>query len=72
MPHYGADCPAAVVAYASRPEEVVLRGPLGHIAEQTKAAGILRTAVIMVGRSLGAEQFRDSHLYSPQRERSAP
>ncbi|MBE1607244.1 precorrin-4 C(11)-methyltransferase [Actinopolymorpha pittospori] len=72
VPHYGADCPAAVVAYASRPEEVVLRGPLGHIAEQTKAAGILRTAVIMVGRSLGAEQFRDSHLYSPQRERSAP
>jgi precorrin-4/cobalt-precorrin-4 C11-methyltransferase len=70
LPHYGADCPAAVVAYASRPDEVVLRGSLGDIAERTKAAGIVRTAVILVGRTLGAEQFRDSHLYSPERVRS--
>lgn len=69
VPHYGADCPAAVVALASRPDEVVLRGTLGTIAEQVKAAGVIRTAVIMVGRTLGAEQFRDSHLYSPGRER---
>ncbi|MFE5851781.1 precorrin-4 C(11)-methyltransferase [Streptomyces sp. NPDC056500] len=69
LPHYGADCPAAVVAYASRPEEVVLRGTLETIASQVKESGILRTAVIMVGRTLGAEQFRDSHLYSPERER---
>ncbi|MEU9088693.1 precorrin-4 C(11)-methyltransferase [Streptomyces sp. NPDC087901] len=69
LPHYGADCPAAVVALASRPDEVILRGPLDGIAEQVKAAGVIRTAVIMVGRTLGAEQFRDSHLYSPGRER---
>ncbi|MEU5400663.1 precorrin-4 C(11)-methyltransferase [Streptomyces sp. NPDC005963] len=69
LPHYGADCPAAVVAYASRPEEVILRGTLETIAAQVKESGILRTAVIMVGRTLGAEQFRDSHLYSPERER---
>jgi precorrin-4/cobalt-precorrin-4 C11-methyltransferase len=69
LPHYGADCPAAVVAYASRPDEQVLRGTLGEIAESVKAAGIIRTAVIMVGRTLGAEQFGDSHLYSPERER---
>ncbi|MVO90712.1 precorrin-4 C(11)-methyltransferase [Streptomyces sp. p1417] len=69
LPHYGADCPAAVVAYASRPEEVVLRGTLDEIAAKVTEAGILRTAVIMVGRTLGAEQFRDSHLYSPERER---
>lgn len=30
---------------------------------------MLRTAVILVGRTLGAEQFRDSHLYSSDRER---
>ncbi|MEU9234992.1 precorrin-4 C(11)-methyltransferase, partial [Streptomyces subrutilus] len=24
---------------------------------------------IVVGRTLGAEQFRDSHLYSPERDR---
>ncbi|GAA1913488.1 precorrin-4 C(11)-methyltransferase [Streptantibioticus ferralitis] len=69
LPHYGADCPAAVVAMASRPDELVLRGTLGDIAEQVKAAGIVRTAVILVGRTLGAEQFRDSHLYSAERER---
>ncbi|MFD4634487.1 precorrin-4 C(11)-methyltransferase [Streptomyces sp. NPDC058284] len=69
LPHYGADCPVAVVALASRPDEVILRGALGDIAEQVKAAGIVRTAVIMVGRTLGASQFRDSHLYSAGRER---
>ncbi|MGW1405566.1 precorrin-4 C(11)-methyltransferase [Streptomyces sp. NPDC002403] len=69
VPHYGTDCPAAVVAMASRPDEIVLRGTLGTIAGQVKAAGVIRTAVIMVGRTLGAEQFRDSHLYSPGRER---
>ncbi|MFI8884042.1 precorrin-4 C(11)-methyltransferase [Streptomyces sp. NPDC053813] len=69
LPHYGADCPAAVVALASRPDELVLRGTLDDIAGQVKAAGVLRTAVIIVGRTLGAEQFRDSHLYSPGRER---
>ncbi|MET9060951.1 MULTISPECIES: precorrin-4 C(11)-methyltransferase [Streptomyces] len=69
LPHYGADCPAAVVAYASRPEELIIRGTLDEIAGKVKEAGVLRTAVIMVGRTLGAEQFRDSHLYSPERER---
>lgn len=69
LPHYGADCPAAVVAYASRPDELIIRGTLDEIAGRVKEAGVLRTAVIMVGRTLGAEQFRDSHLYSPERER---
>ncbi|MEU6056750.1 precorrin-4 C(11)-methyltransferase [Streptomyces sp. NPDC047097] len=68
-PHYGADCPAAVVALASRPDEIVLRGTLADIAEATRAVGITRTAVIIVGRTLAATQFRDSHLYSPERDR---
>ncbi|WP_175407933.1 precorrin-4 C(11)-methyltransferase [Streptomyces sp. TRM64462] len=71
VPHYGEDCPAAVVAMASRPDELVLRGTLADIAAQTKAAGITKTAVIIVGRTLAATQFRDSHLYSPERERHA-
>ncbi|MGW2395260.1 precorrin-4 C(11)-methyltransferase [Kitasatospora sp. NPDC001664] len=70
LPHYGPDCPAAVVAMASRPDELVLRGTLSTIATQTKEAGLLRTAVILVGRTLGAEQFRDSHLYSSDRDRT--
>ncbi|WP_063731142.1 precorrin-4 C(11)-methyltransferase [Streptomyces sp. RTd22] len=72
LPHYGPDCPAAVVAMASRPDELVLRGTLADIADQVKAAGVVRTAVIMVGRTLAAEQFRDSHLYSPERDRPHP
>ncbi|MFF2651414.1 precorrin-4 C(11)-methyltransferase [Streptomyces sp. NPDC058045] len=69
LPHYGPDCPAAVVAMASRPDELVLRGTLDGIAGQVKAAGVTRTAVILVGRTLGAGQFPDSHLYSPDRDR---
>ena len=68
-PLYGADCPAAVVAYASQPREVVLRGTLADIAGQVRAAGLRRSAVILVGRVLGAEGFPDSHLYSALRER---
>jgi len=71
LPHYGADCPAAVVAYASQENEVLLRGTLGDIAAAVLAAGVKRTAVIIVGRVLAAEGFRDSHLYSAARERSA-
>lgn len=69
-PNYGADCPAAVVAHASQPDELVLHGTLETIAEQVKQAGLKRTAVILVGRSLAASGFRDSHLYSCDRDRS--
>ena len=69
VPNYGLDCPVAVVAYASRADEVVLRGTLDDIAAQVAAAGIKRTAVIIVGRTLGATQFPDSHLYSATRVR---
>ncbi|MBG0816709.1 precorrin-4 C(11)-methyltransferase [Planomonospora sp. ID82291] len=67
VPNYGADCPAAVVARASRDDEVVLRGTLADIAEQVRAAGVVRTAVIVVGRVLTAAEFPDSHLYSAAR-----
>jgi precorrin-4/cobalt-precorrin-4 C11-methyltransferase len=70
-PHYGLDSPVAVVAYASQPGEVLLRGTLGDIAAQVHTAGIKRTAVIIVGKVLAAEGFRDSHLYSTARQRSS-
>jgi precorrin-4/cobalt-precorrin-4 C11-methyltransferase len=72
IPHYGEDCPAAVVAHASWPQEQVLRGTLADIAAAAEAAGIERTAMILVGPALAAEGFRDSHLYSHARERQAP
>lgn len=70
-PNYGLDCPAAVVFQASQPEQLILRGTLADIAQQVKDAGLKRSAVIMVGRSLAAEGFRDSHLYSCDRDRTA-
>ena len=69
VPHYGEDCPAAVVARASWPDEVVLRGTLATIASAVYAAGVRRTAVILVGPALAASGFRDSHLYSHGRAR---
>ncbi|MGI8804080.1 MAG: precorrin-4 C(11)-methyltransferase, partial [Solirubrobacteraceae bacterium] len=70
--HYGDECPVAVVARASWPDELVLRAPLRGIAALAREAGITRTATIIVGPALAAEGFRDSHLYSPTRERPRP
>lgn len=67
--HYGEDGPVAVVARASHPDEVILRGTLATIAEQVREAGVRRTAVIVVGPALGEPGFCDSHLYSVARER---
>ena len=68
---YPAQTAVAVVAFASRPEQQVLRGTLDDIAGQVRAAGITRTAVIIVGDALAAEAFPDSYLYSPGRERGS-
>jgi precorrin-4/cobalt-precorrin-4 C11-methyltransferase len=68
--HYGARGAVAVVARASHPDEIVLRGTLDTIAGQVRAAGVRRTAVIIVGPALGEPGFCDSHLYSAGRERA--
>ena len=65
VPHYGADCPVAVVYRASWPDEKILTGTLSDIAEKVRAAKITRTALILVGPVLGARDFRDSALYDP-------
>jgi precorrin-4/cobalt-precorrin-4 C11-methyltransferase len=66
---YGADCPSAVVARASWPDEVVVRVPLGELAAATRAAGIERTAVIIVGGALEEAGVLASHVYSAARQR---
>ena len=71
IPHYGEDCPVAVVARASWPDELIVRGTLATIADEVHAARVARTATILVGPALAAEGFRDSHLYSHARERPA-
>lgn len=69
-PHYGESCPAAVVARASLPDELLLRGTLATIGAAAREAGVRRSATIVVGPALAARGFADSHLYSPQRERA--
>lgn len=63
-PHYGADCPVAIVVKASWPDEKILRGTLSTIDAQVAAEPIERTALIFVGPGLKAEDFRESALYS--------
>ena len=65
LPLYGADCPAAIAYRVSWPDEILLRGTLATIRDQAKSAGLTRTALILVGRALAAEGFRDSALYDP-------
>ena len=68
-PHYGADCPVAVVARATWPDERTLRGTLADIGEKLAAAPIERTALVLVGRALAAEGFRESALYDADYQR---
>jgi precorrin-4/cobalt-precorrin-4 C11-methyltransferase len=68
-PHYGADCPVAVVARATWPDERIVRGTLGDIAQKLAQAPIERMALVLVGRALAAEDFRDSALYDAEYRR---
>ena len=68
VPHYGAGCPVAVVWRASWPDQRVVRGTLGTI-EAAVGEGIDRTALILVGRTLGAEEFGESRLYAGDYDR---
>ena len=64
IPHYGADCPVAVVAEASRPEgKDRARHAWRHRATRSPPIPSSGRAMILVGRALAAEDFRDSALY---------
>jgi precorrin-4/cobalt-precorrin-4 C11-methyltransferase len=66
---YRPETPCAVVAFASWPQQAVLRCTLAELADEMHAANITRTAVIVVGDVLTAESFADSYLYSTDRKR---
>jgi precorrin-4/cobalt-precorrin-4 C11-methyltransferase len=68
-PLYGADCPVAIVVKASWPDERVIRGTLADIEAKVAADPIERTALIFVGRTLGATDFRESSLYDAAYQR---
>jgi precorrin-4 C11-methyltransferase len=64
---YSADTPIAVVARASWPDELVVRGTLADIARRSEAAEITHQALIIVSPALqlqaGGATAHDSFLY---------
>lgn len=67
-PHYGADCPVAVVYRASWPDQKIVRATLATITTAV-GEGISRTALILVGPALGASGFKESRLYATDYDR---
>jgi len=59
---YPVDTPIALVYKASWPEEKIIQGNLGNIAELVRKANITKTGLIVVGRFLG-DQYALSKLY---------
>jgi len=68
-PHYGPDCPIAVVYRASWPDQRVVRGTLRTIAGLVAQSPLERTATLLVGRVLEEQDFRESALYSRDYQR---
>lgn len=69
LPHYGPDCPTAVIYRASWPDQRIVRARLAEIAAAVARERIARTALILVGPALAAEEFRDSALYDAAYQR---
>lgn len=66
-PYYGPDCPVAVVFRASWPDQQVIRTTLAALDPGIGAGE--RTALILVGPTLGAEDFAESRLYAGDYDR---
>jgi precorrin-4/cobalt-precorrin-4 C11-methyltransferase len=67
-PSYGADCPVAIVWRATWPDQKVVKATLGTLEEATDGMRG-RTALILVGRALGNEDFDESCLYAKDYDR---
>jgi len=68
IPAYGEDCPVAVVWRASWPDERIVRATLGTL-QASIGEEMERTALILVGRTLGAQHFDESRLYADDYDR---
>ncbi len=55
VPHYGLDCPAAVIYHVSWPDQQIVRGTLGDIVEKVKQAGFGQTSIILAGYALSRD-----------------
>jgi len=65
VPYYGIECPVAVIYRASWPDQKVIKGTLGDIRPKVRAEKITRTALIIIGKVLSDEEFKNSSLYDP-------
>jgi precorrin-4/cobalt-precorrin-4 C11-methyltransferase len=63
-PHYGADCPVAIVYRATWPDEKIILTTLAGMRARAREEKITRTALVFVGRVLGETRFHDSRLYA--------
>lgn len=61
---YTEDTPAAIVYKATWPEEKIVHCTVGNLAAAGDAAGIWKTAIILVGGFLG-QNYERSKLYDP-------
>lgn len=66
--HYGPDCPVAIVWRASWPDQRVVVATLATL-DRAIAAQMERTALILVGRAIGAPDFDESRLYAGDYDR---
>ena len=67
-PHYGADCPVAVVWRASWPDQRIVRATLATL-QTAIGEEMERTALILVGHALESEDFGESRLYAGDYDR---
>ncbi|MGY3528444.1 precorrin-4 C(11)-methyltransferase [Bradyrhizobium sp. USDA 4452] len=67
-PHYGADCPVAIVWRASWPDQRIVRATLASL-DAALGPELERTALILVGKTLGAGEFAESRLYAADYDR---
>lgn len=67
-PAYGAQCPVAVVYRASWPDQQVIHATLGTL-KTAMTDDISRTALILVGQAIGADEFDESRLYARDYDR---
>jgi precorrin-4/cobalt-precorrin-4 C11-methyltransferase len=63
-PILGPDAPVTVVYRVTWPDQQIIKGTLATIREKVKAAGVTRTALILIGKVLDAEAFAESRLYA--------
>jgi precorrin-4/cobalt-precorrin-4 C11-methyltransferase len=62
LPDYGPECPAAVVYHVTWPDQKLIRTRLADLASSVRAAGLQKTAIILVGEALARTDAR-SRLY---------